>query len=78
MSIVAVFEQRAQEYDEWFDAHESVYQAELAALRRFVPTHGLGIEVGGGTGRFSVPLGIRLGIDPSLELGSGMTIDLKA
>ncbi|MEK6634075.1 MAG: methyltransferase domain-containing protein [Nitrospirota bacterium] len=65
MPVVNVFEQYAQEYDEWFDGHKSVYEAELAALRKLVPATGLGIEVGVGTGRFAVPLGIRYGIDPS-------------
>ena len=60
-----VFEQHTQEYDDWFDAHEPVYQAEIAALQKFVPPAGLGIEVGVGTGRFAVPLGIPFGIDPS-------------
>ncbi len=63
-----VFEQHAEEYDRWFDAHEPIYQAELAALRKFVSTTGLGIEVGVGTGRFAVPLGIRYGIDPSRRM----------
>lgn len=68
MSVITVFEQQAQEYDEWFDAHQPVYQAEIAALQKFVTTTGLGIEVGVGTGRFAVPLGIRFGIDPSRRM----------
>jgi len=62
---VTVFEQHTQNYDEWFDEHESVYQAEIAALRKFVPVTGMGIEVGVGTGRFAVPLGVEFGLDPS-------------
>jgi SAM-dependent methyltransferase len=65
---VTVFEEHAREYDEWFDAHAPVYQAELAALKRFVPTMGLSIEVGIGTGRFALPLGIKSGIDPSRHM----------
>ncbi|MEK7351631.1 MAG: hypothetical protein AAB177_12220 [Nitrospirota bacterium] len=65
MPVVTVFEQHAQNYDEWFDEHESVYQAEIAALRKFVPVTGMGIEVGVGTGRFAVPLGVEFGLDPS-------------
>lgn len=68
MSVVTVFDERAPEYDQWFDAHESVYQAEVAALRKLVPPIGMGIEVGVGTGRFAVPLGIKLGIDPSRRM----------
>lgn len=65
MSVVTVFEQHAEQYDRWFDAHEPVYQAEVAALRKFIPEGGLSLEVGIGTGRFAVPLAIRYGIDPS-------------
>jgi SAM-dependent methyltransferase len=65
MPVVTVFEQHAQNYDEWFDEHESVYQAEIAALREFIPVTGMGIEVGVGTGRFAVPLGVEFGLDPS-------------
>lgn len=68
MPVVTVFEQHAQEYDAWFDAHAAVYQAELAALQKFISGEGLSLEVGVGTGRFAVPLGIRFGIDPSRRM----------
>jgi ubiquinone/menaquinone biosynthesis C-methylase UbiE len=68
MPVITVFEERAQEYDEWFDAHKAVYQAEVTALQTFVPRMGLGIEIGVGTGRFAVPLGLKLGIDPSRRM----------
>jgi SAM-dependent methyltransferase len=65
MRGVRVFDENAEEYDRWFDAHPRVYQAETSALRKFVPTHGSGIEIGVGTGRFAAPLGITLGVEPS-------------
>lgn len=65
MPVVTVFEEHTSEYDQWFDAHEPVYQAELAALQKFVPPTGMGIEVGVGTGRFADPLGVQFGLDPS-------------
>lgn len=68
MPVVTAFEQHAQEYDAWFDAHAAVYQAEVAALRKSVPVEGLSLEVGIGTGRFAVPFGIRFGIDPSRHM----------
>jgi SAM-dependent methyltransferase len=68
MAVITVFEQHVQEYDAWFDAHAAVYQAELTALRRFLPTTGLSLEVGVGTGRFAQPLGITFGIDPSRHM----------
>ncbi|MDP3089610.1 MAG: class I SAM-dependent methyltransferase [Nitrospira sp.] len=65
MPVVTVFDQQTQQYDDWFDGHEPVYQAELAALRKFVPATGMGIDVGVGTGRFALPLGVQFGLDPS-------------
>lgn len=68
MDRVSVFEKHADEYDHWFDENEQIYQAEVDALRRFVPTTGLGIEIGAGTGRFSIPFGIRIGVEPSRSM----------
>ena len=65
---VRVFDQHAQEYDCWFDEREALYQSEVNALRRFVPEAGCGIEIGTGTGRFSVPFDIRLGVEPSRSM----------
>jgi SAM-dependent methyltransferase len=65
-----VFEQNAREYDRWFDEHATEYHAELARVRRlFPPPDSRAIEVGVGSGRFAAPLGITLGIEPSLALG---------
>ena len=63
-----VFEEAAKEYDEWFDTHKWVYQSEVAAVRKFIPKTGEGIEIGVGTGRFSVPFGIKVGIDPTCAM----------
>lgn len=68
MDGVSVFEKHADEYDRWFDENEQIYQAEVSALRRFVPTTGFGIEIGAGTGRFSIPFGIRIGVEPSRSM----------
>ena len=62
---MTVFDLFAQEYDRWFDENERIYQAEINALRRFISTAGKGIEIGAGTGRFSIPLAVDLGIEPS-------------
>jgi len=48
--------------------HRQLYQAEVNALSRFIPPAGLGVEIGAGTGRFAVPCGIRLGIEPSRRM----------
>jgi len=62
---VAVFEDNAETYDRWFDEHDLIYQAELKALQRLMPTSQASLEIGVGTGRFASPLGISLGVEPS-------------
>jgi ubiquinone/menaquinone biosynthesis C-methylase UbiE len=84
MDKVNVFDKYAREYDEWFDANLWVYQSEVQAVKRFVPQNGKGIEIGVGTGRFSVPFGITVGVEPSGEMAEiagsrGITVyDAKA
>jgi ubiquinone/menaquinone biosynthesis C-methylase UbiE len=63
-----VFDEHAGDYDQWFEDHDDVYQAQRRMLRPVVPRHGRGLEVGTGSGRFAIPLGIRCGIDPSRGL----------
>ncbi len=63
-----IFEDHAADYDRWFDEHGDVYTAQDRMLCTAIPDHGCGLEVGVGSGRFAVPLGIRCGIDPSREL----------
>lgn len=62
---MTVYDEHAGEYDRWFEENELVYQAEITALRTFVPSTGAGLEVGIGTGRFAVPLSVEVGIDPA-------------
>jgi SAM-dependent methyltransferase len=65
MTIVPVFEEAAQEYDAWFDRNRVVYESEIMALQRFLPPVQGGLEIGVGTGRFAVPLGLQVGLDPA-------------
>lgn len=65
MSATNPFESHAERYDEWFAKNTAAYQAELAAIRGFLPTAKKGLEIGLGTGRFGGPLGIEIGIEPS-------------
>jgi len=62
---VNLFDQYSRRYDEWYDKHTFAYQSELAIIREVLPREGKGLEIGAGTGRFSAPLGITVGIDPS-------------
>jgi len=63
-----VFEDHAGDYDQWFDDHDDTYLAQLRILHAAVPDCSHGLEVGVGSGRFAVPLGICYGIDPSPAL----------
>ena len=59
------FNNYASEYDRWFDENHFAYQSEIEAIRRFIPDKGLGVEIGAGTGRFSTPFSITVGVEPS-------------
>ncbi len=65
MNSIEIFEKYAQEYDEWFDVNRFAYESEVRALKKFIPENSEGLEVGVGTGRFAVPLGIKVGVEPA-------------
>lgn len=65
MTDRSVFHRQAQHYDVWFERNAHAYASEVKALRTFIPNLGAGLEVGVGTGRFAVPLGIRMGVEPA-------------
>ncbi len=60
------FEKHSDRYDEWFEKNRDVYNSELEAIRKLIPSpHAKGLEVGVGSGKFAVPLGIKIGVEPS-------------
>lgn len=66
--IIATFDQFAKKYDEWFDVHPYVFQAEVNALQMLVPKKGIGIEIGVGSGRFASVLNIHYGVEPAFAM----------
>jgi SAM-dependent methyltransferase len=63
------FDQYSDGYDEWFDAHHEVYQAELETIGDMIPSlQPKGFDVGVGSGRFAAPLEIKIGVKPSEEM----------
>ena len=60
-----IFEEASVEYDEWFETHKWVYRSEVEAVKKLIPKTGKGIEIGVGTGRFSIPFGIKVGVEPA-------------
>lgn len=68
-----LFDKNVGDYEAWYDRHSEVYQSEIIALREQIttlPKNIRGIEVGLGTGRFTKPLGIREGIEPSESMAA--------
>lgn len=65
---MSLFNRYHKKYDAWYDKNEFAYLSELEALKKVMPKFGKGLEIGTGTGRFAAPLGITLGIDPSMEM----------
>ncbi|MEW6651466.1 MAG: methyltransferase domain-containing protein [Chloroflexota bacterium] len=68
MATGTVFDEHAEGYDHWFDENKQIYQAEVKALQFLIPDAGSGLEIGIGTGRFSTPFGIRIGVEPSRNM----------
>ena len=64
---VAYYEKTWRKYDKWYDTHKSLYQTEIKALEKAMPS-GRGLEIGVGTGRFASPLSVRFGLDPSFNM----------
>ncbi|MCK4645088.1 MAG: class I SAM-dependent methyltransferase [Candidatus Aminicenantes bacterium] len=64
---VSYYDKNWQEYDDWYDTHQAIYQSEIKALERVIPS-GRGLEIGIGTGRFSFHFSVRFGLDPSFNM----------
>lgn len=64
------FDQNTVEYDNWFDKHSNLYQSELLAMKKSVPSEGKGVEIGVGSGRFAEPLQIKHGVEPSESMAA--------
>jgi len=65
MSKYQAFQEYSREYDGWFGENENTFTSELQAVRSLIPKGLSGVEVGVGTGRFALPLGIRVGVEPA-------------
>ncbi len=61
-----VFEERAAEYDGWFE-NSLLFAIERVALQELVtPLLGPKLEIGVGPGRFAEAMGVEFGVDPAL------------
>jgi len=63
-----LFDKHYRRYDAWYDENKFTYLSELKAVKKVLPTEGYGLEIGAGSGRFTAPLDIAMGIDPSKNM----------
>jgi ubiquinone/menaquinone biosynthesis C-methylase UbiE len=65
MARIEPFEKNSEKYEDWFEKNKFVYESEIQAIKELFPKVEKSIEIGVGSGKFAVPLGIKIGIDPS-------------
>ncbi len=65
-----VFDQNTIRYDGWFEKYPQAFQSELLAVKNLLPAAGEGLEIGVGSGRFAASLGIKTGVEPSLNMAA--------
>ncbi|MDH3709389.1 MAG: class I SAM-dependent methyltransferase [Cyclobacteriaceae bacterium] len=73
MQVIEIFNEYASDYETWFERHPKVFESEVLALREHMeklPAETHGIEVGLGTGRFAIELGIKEGVEPAAAMRS--------
>jgi len=68
MVRIESFDKYSEEYDNWFVKNQKIYLTELNAIKSLVSSNEFSVEIGLGTARFAVPLGIKVGIDPSIKM----------
>jgi len=71
MPKIDAFEHYSDAYDDWFEKNQDAYEAELKAVRQLLPGgDARGMEIGIGSGKFAVPLGIKIGVEPSEQMAA--------
>ncbi len=67
---MGAFDRLYEKYDRWYEEPfgKSAFLLELRCIKKLYPDFGRAIEIGVGTGRFAGELGIRYGVDPSLNM----------
>jgi ubiquinone/menaquinone biosynthesis C-methylase UbiE len=66
-----IFDKNVAAYEAWYKKYPNVYNSELAAIKEQLlklPENIKGVEIGVGTGRFAKPLGIKEGVEPSINM----------
>lgn len=67
MARIIPFETFTRKYEVWFEENIPLYLSELNLLKDLIQGN-MTVEIGCGSGRFAVPLGIKIGVEPSLKM----------
>jgi ubiquinone/menaquinone biosynthesis C-methylase UbiE len=69
MEVISTFDRNAEDYDRWYSEKSGklVFESEVRAIGS-LDFGGFGVEVGIGTGAFSLRLDVPLGLDPALKM----------
>lgn len=68
MSNIRAFNEQGRRYDDWFVKNKYAYESEIMVLKSLLPAGGSSLEIGVGSGRFAEPLGVHIGLEPSLKM----------
>ena len=68
MAKTKPFEEYTEKYEDWFEDNKYVYQSEVNAVKEILPEFKNAVEIGVGSGKFALPLNIKLGIEPSTKM----------
>ncbi len=69
MAKTKPFDEHVSQYEDWFERNKFAFESELQAIREQLPKSNNGIEIGVGSGRFAIPSGIKIGVEPSRKIG---------
>ncbi len=67
MESYRIFDMLYEKYDKWYEKNKIIAENELKVLEKLKPS-GLSLEVGVGTGYFASKLGVKIGVDPSVNM----------
>ena len=62
-----IFEGKAEKYDKWYDKNKEIFEEEVKCIENLIEGKNIA-EIGIGTGRFAEKLGVKIGIDASLDM----------
>lgn len=68
MAKIEPFQKHIIKYDRWFKENRYAYQSEINAIKDLLPEFDTAVEIGIGSGKFAIPLGIKFGIEPSEKM----------